>query len=428
MTAPSQARTRLGRIALYLLILVDSISATVIIPLLGPLLIDRQTLVFLSDTSLPLRNFVSGVLVAAYVLMMMYMAPVLGRLSDQWGRRPVLVLCGAGVLLGNLLAAFAIDLQWLALLIVGRLIGGITAAAQPTAQAALIDTGGNKARLLSYSMLFSSLGFVLGPVVASGLSRISFSAPLHFCTLLTVVALVLLVTCYREDAKPGRKVDRSSISIWEGVRCFRDAASDKPVRTILGSFLLMQVAWGSFFVFISIYLMEAGIDMSLAQVGVFMSIMGIGFCISNGLIQPALAERFSMRTLAVTGLVLTAATMVLCLILNSPYQEYAAALIAGIAVNIAYPSIVTMASDRVSPERQGWLLGTVGSAAAMGWGISSLVSGALGGLGHALPVVLAAALMVCAGLAMTVAGKGVRNNGGAGGPDAALLTSRRSPR
>ncbi|WP_341990678.1 MFS transporter [Azorhizobium sp. AG788] len=393
-------------IALFLLILVDSISATVIIPLLGPLLIDPATAVFLPDASLPLRNFVSGLLVAVYVFLMMYMAPVLGRLSDQWGRRPVLILCGTGVLLGNLFAGLAIDLHLLPLLFLGRLIGGATAAAQATAQAALIDTGSNKARLLSYSMLFSSLGFVLGPVVASTLSTISFSAPLHLCTLLTLVALALLLTGYREAPKPDRRIDWSTISIWEGVRCFRDAAGDKAVRAILSCFVLMQVAWGSFFVFISVYLMAApNLHLSLTQVGLFMSILGIGFCISNGLVQPALSERFAMRPLAVAGLGLNAAMMVVCLIVGSAYQAYAAALIAGITINIAYPSIVTLLSDRVTPERQGWILGMVGSGAALGWGISSLVSGALGGLGQALPVVLAAVLMAAAALAMTVAGR-----------------------
>lgn len=389
-------------IALYLLILVDSISATVIIPLLGPLLIDQSTLVFLKDASLPLRNFVSGLLVATYVIFMFYMAPVLGRLSDQWGRKPVLMLCAVGLLLGNLLAGLAIDLNSLAFL--GRLIGGATAAAQATAQAALVDLGGNKARLLSYSMLFSSLGFVLGPVVATGLSHISFSAPLHFCTALTVVSLVLLAR-YREDPAAKRQIDWSSISLWEGLRCFRDAAGDGIVRGILCCFILMQVAWGGFFVFVSVYLMgSTALDLNLSQVGVFMAIIGIGFCISNGLVQPMLAERFDMRTLAVTGLGLNAATMVLCLMASSAYQAYGAGLLAGITINIAYPSIVTMLSDRVTPERQGWILGMVGSAAAMGWAISSVVSGGLGGLGHALPIVLAAILMTCAALAMTVAG------------------------
>lgn len=399
-------------IALFLLILVDSISATVIVPLLGPLLIDKATVVFLPDASLPLRNFVSGLLVAVYPLLMLYMAPVLGRLSDQWGRRPVLLLCCTGVLTANVASGIAIETHSLALLFVGRLIGGATAAAQPTAQAALVDLGTNKGRLLSYSMLFSSLGYVLGPVVASGLSTISFAAPLYFCSLLTLLALVLILAGYREAEVPGRRVDWSGISIWEGVRCFRDAVRDGAVRAILGSFLLMQVAWGGFFVFVSIYLMESpSLDLNLHQVGSFMSIMGVGFCIANALVQPALARWFGMRTLSVAGLALNAGAIALCLALDSPYQEYGAALVAGITINIAYPSILTMLSDRVPPDRQGWILGMVGSAAAMGWTIASVLSGMLGGLGPALPVMLAAALMATAALAMTVAGRGWQKDG-----------------
>ncbi|MCF8532384.1 MAG: MFS transporter [Reyranella sp.] len=392
-------------IALYLLILVDSISVSVVIPLLGPLLIDPETQVFLFGSSLPLRSFVSGLLMAAYVFPMLYMAPVLGRLSDQIGRRRVLLGCGIGVLLGNLLAGVAIEVQALALLLCARLVGGATAAAQPTAQAALVDMGTNKARHLSFSLLFSSLGFVVGPVVASTFSSYSLAGPFYFCAILTALAVVLLLLTYREAPAPGQRLNWNTISIFEGVRCFRDAATDGAVRGILGCFMLMQVAWGSFFIFVSVFLMEGpSLDLSLHQVGIFMSVMGVGFCLANGLVQPFLARYFQMRTLAVLGLALNAAAMLACLVLVHPYQEYMMALVAGITVNIAYPSIVTMLSDRVTGERQGWILGMVGSAAALGWGVSSLLSGALGGLGHALPVVLAAALMSMAALAMMSAG------------------------
>ena len=205
----------------------------------------------------------------------------------------------------------------------------------------------------------------------------------------------------------GSRIDWSAISPWEGVTCFRDAAGDAAVRGLLGGFILMQVAWGGFFVFVSVYLMEAPhLDLTLSQVGLFMAIIGIGFCLSNGLVQPLLAERFAMRTLAVAGLALNALTMVLCLLATSALQAYAAGLLAGITINIAYPSTVTMLSDRVPPGRQGWILGMVGSAAAMGWAISSVVSGVLGGLGHALPVGLAAVLMGGAAAVTMVVGAG----------------------
>jgi len=393
--------------ALYLLILVDSISLSVVIPLLGPLLIDPATQVFLLGAPLPLRSFVNGLLVAVYVFLMLYMAPVLGALSDQIGRRRVLLACGLGLLLGNLLAGVAIEAHSLALLFLARVAAGVTAAAQPTAQAALVDLGANKARHLSFSLLFSSLGFVIGPVIASACSAYSLAAPFYVCAALTGLAFGLLLVTYNEPVAGARRVDWRAISLFEGIRCFRDAATDGAVRGILACFLLMQLAWGSFFVFVSVFLMEAPfLDFSLHQVGIFMSVMGAGFCLANGIVHPFLARFLPMRMLAVLGLGLNAAAMVLCLVLASPLQEYAAALVAGITVNLAYPSIVTMLSDRVPPARQGWILGMVGSAAAMGWGVSSILSGVLGGLGHALPIVLAAVLMAISAVAMTSAGAG----------------------
>lgn len=391
-------------IALYALILVDSISVSVVIPLLGPLLIDPGTQVFLVGQPLHLRSFVSGLLVAAYVVLMLVMAPVLGHISDQVGRRPVLLACAFGVLLGNLLAGLGIEAQSLVLLFLGRIVAGATAASQSTAEAAQLDAHADKATHLSYCLLFSSLGFVIGPIVASTFSTPSLAGPFYVCAGLSALTLLLLTLGYRQTSAAPRRLDWRAISFLDGLRAFRDVASNRAVAGLLACFLVMQIAWGGYFVFVSVYLMQdPHVGLSLGQVGTFMSLMGVGFCLANGLVHPFLARFFGMPALAVAGLLLNAGAMAACLLVVRPYEAYAVALIAGVTINVAFPSIMAMLSDRAADDRQGWILGMVGSAAALGWGIASLVSGAIGGWDHALPVALAAALMALSAMATWIA-------------------------
>lgn len=381
-------------IGLFALILVDSISVSVVVPLLGPLLIDPHSQVFLAGQPLHLRSIVSGLLVAVYVGLMLVMAPVLGYVSDRIGRRPVLLLCGAGVVLGNLLAGLAVEYQSLALLFLGRVVGGATAASQSTALAAQVDRHDDKSAYLSYSFLFSSLGFIIGPIVAAQLSTGSLARPFYACAAIAAAAVTLLAVSFREasPARPG--LDWRTVSLFEGLRAFRHLGTDRAVTKLLGCFLLMQAAWGGYFVFVSIFLMQQPLHgLTLGQVSTFMAVMGAGFCLSNGVVYPLLSRRFSMRTLAVVGLLLTAGAIAAVLAARTPDLAYATALVAGIAVNIAFPAIVTMASDRVPDDRQGWVMGMTGSAGALGWAISSLLSGIIGGFGHQLPVILAAVVM-----------------------------------
>lgn len=376
---------------------------SVVVPLLGPLFIDQDTQVFLIGSPVATRSLVQGSLVAAYALFMLYMSPVLGRLSDQVGRRKVLWICGLGVLGANLLAGLGVEFRWLWLLFLGRILAGATSAAQVTAQAALVDRVGEARALhLSLSLLFSSLGFVIGPAIASWGAGYSLATPFYLCAGLCGVALALLLVSFHEPPRQSPP-DWSAIHLSEGVRCFVDAAREPRVRGLLAAFLSMQVAWASYFLFVSIFLMQTHpLDLSLHQVGLFMGVMGAGFCIASGALQPFLARFLPMRGLAVLGLAVNAASMVACLKLTTPGAEYAAALVAGISVNLAFPSIVTMLSSRVETERQGWILGMVGSCCAAGWCISSLLSGFLGGFGHELPVALAAVLMGLSAVAMAL--------------------------
>src|SRR5215216_2687428 len=139
---------------IVVIVFVDLLGLSIIIPLL-PLFAAR-----FSATPL-----VIGILQAAYPLMQFIGAPILGRLSDRLGRKPILIASQLGTLAGFILLGFANTL-WL--LFLSRIIDGLSGANISTAQAAIADSTNEKTRTQGLGLVGAAfgLGFVLGPVIA----------------------------------------------------------------------------------------------------------------------------------------------------------------------------------------------------------------------------------------------------------------------
>src|SRR5512138_484971 len=139
---------------LLLIVLVDLIGLSIIVPLL-PLFAARFG-------ATPL---VVGILQAAYPLMQFLGAPLLGRLSDRFGRKPVLLISQVGTLAGFVLLGIA-NALWL--LFLSRIIDGLSGANISTAQAAIADRTNEKTRTQGLGLVGAAfgVGFVLGPIIA----------------------------------------------------------------------------------------------------------------------------------------------------------------------------------------------------------------------------------------------------------------------
>ena len=133
-----------------------------------------------------------GFLVATYSLMQFFFSPVLGRLSDRYGRRPILFISLLGSAVGYFVIGFANTLFFVFL---GRIIGGITGGNISTAQAYIADVTSKKNRAKGMGLFGAAfgLGFILGPAIAGVLSKYGIQVPFYFAAGLSLANAIALI-------------------------------------------------------------------------------------------------------------------------------------------------------------------------------------------------------------------------------------------
>ncbi|HMN62186.1 MAG TPA: MFS transporter, partial [Anaerolinea sp.] len=151
--------------SIFLIVFIDLLGFSLILPLLPYLARTFQA-----------SDFQIGLLVAVYAAASLVGSPVLGRLSDRYGRRPMLLISIAGTVAGFLVLGFANTL-WM--LFLARIIDGVTAGNISIAQAYISDVTNEKNRAKGLGLIGAAfgLGFIIGPAVGGALSQISYAAP-----------------------------------------------------------------------------------------------------------------------------------------------------------------------------------------------------------------------------------------------------------
>ena len=169
---------------IFVTLLIDIIGLAIIIPVF-PKLIEKLIHGNISDASR-----YSGLLLVAYSVMQFLFSPILGNLSDRYGRRPVLLFSLLGFGIDYLFLAFAPSIGWL---FVGRIIAGITGASFTTAAAYIADVSTPEKRAQNFGMIGVAfgLGFIIGPVIGGVLGKMDTHYPFY-----AAAALALLNAAY----------------------------------------------------------------------------------------------------------------------------------------------------------------------------------------------------------------------------------------
>ena len=353
-------------IIIFVTVFIDLIGFGMVIPILP----------FYAET--PPYNatpFEIGLLFAIYSWMQFFFSPVLGRLSDRYGRRPILFIS----LMGSALGYFVMGLAGsLAMVFVGRIIGGITGGNISTAQAYIADVTSKENRAKGMGMFGAifGLGFILGPAIAGILSKYGVHVPFYFAAVLSFVNAMALYFILPESITPGAPHEERKGRIAELTEAFREkefGIVNLVYFLLITAFSIMTYAFVLFTAYRYGYNAE--------QNGYLFTYVGIVAIIGQGVLFHRLVKTVGETKLTVLGCLLMAGSLLVFPFLG-PAAGGLTALLAVTAVlsignAFASPSLTSLAS-KISPEdKQGASLGIMQSGASLARAIGPMVGGVL---------------------------------------------------
>ena len=306
-----------------------------------------------------------GLLFASYSVMQLIFSPVLGRLSDRYGRRPVLLISLLGTSLGFFVMGFATTL-WM--LFLGRIIDGISGGNISTAQAYIADvtTPENRAKGMGLIGAAFGLGFVFGPAIGGILSRWGVHVPLMFAGGLAFANAVLLYFTLPETVTPDHpaRVSAATGRSWTQVI---NAFKNPRLRLVLTIYFLSIVAFSILTAVFTLFMVfRLGYD--AFHSGWIFAFVGIISAFIQGALIGKLVKRFGEAKLVMAGtLMFTGSLFVIPFI--GPAMGLLGILITG-AINsvgnaLNAPSLASLASKSASASEQGVVLGVTQSVASL---------------------------------------------------------------
>nr|MBK9652927.1 TCR/Tet family MFS transporter [Bacteroidota bacterium] len=340
---------------IFITLLIDVIGLGIIIPVM-PSLIEELIHGSLSDAAK-----YSGWLMLSYSVMQFFFAPIIGGLSDKYGRRPVLLASLLAFGLDYLLLAFAPTIGWLFL---GRIIAGITGASFSTAQAYIADISTDNNRAQNFGMVGAAfgLGFIIGPMLGGLLgefgSRVPFLVSAGVALLNFVYGYFILPeSLSKENRRPFNWKRANPIGTFNQIKVY------PIVMYMMGVMFFIYLAGHSLQSTWTFIMMEK-FKWTKATVGYSLGIVGLAVALVQGLlirfINPKLGDERSIYI----GFTIGGAGMLLWAFATQTWMIFAITFVYCLS-GIAMPALQSIMSKNVASNAQGELQGALASTVSV---------------------------------------------------------------
>jgi len=334
---------------IFITILVDVIGIGIILPIIPDLIME------LTGEGNHMAIIYGMWLTTAFAGMQFLFSPVLGEISDRFGRRPILLIALLGLSIDYLIHAWAPTITWLFL---GRFLAGITGASFTVASAYIADvsTKENKAKNFGLIGAAFGIGFIIGPGIGGFFGEINIRLPFYIAAGLTFANFLFGYFFVPESLTKENRRQINFSKMIPGVSLFA-LRNYKGILLLISAFFLANLAGQALPSTWSYYGIER-YDWTPKEIGLSLMVVGLLVAIVQGFLVGKIVKKFGKRKVITFGFLLWTVGMFLFSFAKEPWMLYAF-LIPYALGGIAGPTVQGVISNQVSEKEQGILQGSI---------------------------------------------------------------------
>ena len=380
-------------LTILLVVFVQMLGASLILPIL-PLYAQREF-----QMSAEMITLLTSAFFAAQFLA----GPYIGRLSDHYGRIPVLIISQIGTVISFVMLAFAPNFGWL---FFARILDGITGGNIIVAQAYITDITPREKRTESLGYIYAvfGLGFIFGPALG-GVLAAAYGPTVPFLVAAVAAAAVVLLTWYALDETLSAEERRRARARRAGSLTVGSALRHLPLMTILLIAFFGQFALGLLQATFALYgeaVLFLGESREVTDIGIglLLTVVGASQLFTQTFLLRRLAQRYSEGQLVVAGSLLRVIGMMIYALVTTPWFAAFGSLFFAVGFGIAGPPLQSLSTSLVDEQDRGGVLGMFQSSVNLSTIISTAIAGVLFIQGPTVPYWVGAAMSLAVALAI----------------------------